>query len=108
MHLWPSMRLRDSFKHAYLEKLEWNIDRMNVKKKQQKNRSRSQSQSSATNQDKLLDGDANNDNQGDEDVVLDSTNHHASTPLRLCRELLMVLSCCYCCFCCGACVEEEN
>ncbi|KAK6156384.1 hypothetical protein DH2020_010632 [Rehmannia glutinosa] len=32
MHLWPSMRLRDSFKDNYLKKLEWNLQRMNIEK----------------------------------------------------------------------------
>ncbi|KAG5533214.1 hypothetical protein RHGRI_027427 [Rhododendron griersonianum] len=96
MHLWPSMRIRDSFKHAYLEKLEWNIHRMNVKKKQQQNRS----QSPTTSRDRLLD-DTDRKQQGDDDgVVLDSKNR-AGGALALCRELLMILSCCYCCFCCG-------
>ncbi|KAI8539807.1 hypothetical protein RHMOL_Rhmol09G0211600 [Rhododendron molle] len=96
MHLWPSMRIRDSFKHAYLEKLEWNIHRMNVKKKQQQNRS----QSPTTVQDKLLD-DTDNKPQGDDDGVVSDSKNRAGGALALCRELLMILSCCYCCFCCG-------
>ncbi|KAF7132462.1 hypothetical protein RHSIM_Rhsim09G0151900 [Rhododendron simsii] len=96
MHLWPSMRIRDSFKHAYLEKLEWNIHRMNVKKKQQQNRS----QSPTTSQDKLLD-DTDNKPQGDDDGVVSDLNNRAGGARALCRELLMILSCCYCCFCCG-------
>ncbi|KAJ6720267.1 hypothetical protein OIU85_023483 [Salix viminalis] len=49
MHLWPTMRIRDSFKSAYLKKLEWNLHRMNNEKKQ-----RSQ-ETSDSNQQRLLD-----------------------------------------------------
>ncbi|KAH7676925.1 hypothetical protein IHE45_07G048900 [Dioscorea alata] len=28
MHLWPSPRIREAFNHAYLIKLEWNLQRM--------------------------------------------------------------------------------
>uniref|UniRef100_K3ZE59 Uncharacterized protein n=1 Tax=Setaria italica TaxID=4555 RepID=K3ZE59_SETIT len=28
MHLWPSLRIRDSFKHGYLQKLELNLSHM--------------------------------------------------------------------------------
>ncbi|KAA8534364.1 hypothetical protein F0562_031885 [Nyssa sinensis] len=95
MHLWPSMRIRDSFKVAYLKKLEWNLHRMNTEKQQSPN----------SNQNKLLD----NDEGGDVavDAKTDSKNRADGT-LLLCRELLMILSCCYCCFCCGVCVEEEE
>ncbi|KAL6977230.1 hypothetical protein U1Q18_026026 [Sarracenia purpurea var. burkii] len=97
MHLWPSMRIRDSFKLAYLEKLEWNIQRMNTKKQRQ---SQSQSRSPTGNQQKLLD-----DSQ--RDSAVDSTTHSGGF-LVFCRELLMILSCCYCCFCCGAYDDEEE
>ncbi|PSR98900.1 hypothetical protein CEY00_Acc25428 [Actinidia chinensis var. chinensis] len=90
MHLWPTMRIRDSFKLAYLEKLDWNLRKMKSEKNQ-----RNQSQSPSSNQQKLL-ADAEN-------APVD-----AGGALVLCRELLMILSCCYCCFCCGACVDEEE
>ncbi|GER51287.1 calmodulin 5 [Striga asiatica] len=35
MHLWPSTKLRDSFKINYLKKLEWNLYRMNTEQQQQ-------------------------------------------------------------------------
>ncbi|KAK2971651.1 hypothetical protein RJ640_010892 [Escallonia rubra] len=50
MHLWPSSRLRDSFKLGYLKNLEWNLHRMNSEKKQSQ---------SDTNQSKLLDSSDN-------------------------------------------------
>uniref|UniRef100_A0A7N2MDL2 Peptidase S8/S53 domain-containing protein n=1 Tax=Quercus lobata TaxID=97700 RepID=A0A7N2MDL2_QUELO len=36
MHLIPSKMIRDSFKHDYLVKLEWNLERMKRKKQSQK------------------------------------------------------------------------
>lgn len=83
MHLWPSMRLRDSFKIEYLKKLEWNLHRMNAEKKQQQQQG-TESSSNDGNQQKLL-----NDSKKDGKF------------LTVCRELFLILSCCYCCFCCG-------
>nr|KJB78932.1 hypothetical protein B456_013G025800 [Gossypium raimondii] len=98
MHLWPSVRLRDSFKIAYLRKLEWNLHRM----KSEKQSSSSSSPRIPSNQQNLL-----NDDQ--------KAAHSKSAPAKccasfivICREIFMVLSCCYCCFCCGACVDEED
>ena len=88
MHLWPSMRIRDSFKLAYLKKLEWNLHRMKSDKK-----------SSTSTDQKLLDN--------DEVVVSEEGAGTLPRPkahngvLLLFKEILMVLSCCYCCFCCG-------
>ncbi|KAG8380462.1 hypothetical protein BUALT_Bualt06G0017900 [Buddleja alternifolia] len=84
MHLWPSMRLRDSFKNNYLKKLDWNLSRMNIDEQQQK-----KNQSNSHNQQKLLDSDKN-----------DSENSCRGIGV-ICREVFMILSCCYCCFCCG-------
>ncbi|KAK6933358.1 hypothetical protein RJ641_036252 [Dillenia turbinata] len=33
MHLWPSLTIRESFKIAYLRKVEWNLNRMNSENK---------------------------------------------------------------------------
>ncbi|KAI3459006.1 hypothetical protein Pfo_015669, partial [Paulownia fortunei] len=84
MHLWPSMRLRDSFKNNYLKKLEWNLHRMNIEKQQQ------QRNQSSNNQQKLLETDKS-----------DSENSGCVGIGVICREVLMILSCCYCCFGCG-------
>ncbi|KAK6228191.1 hypothetical protein SCA6_000531 [Theobroma cacao] len=48
MHLWPSVRIRDSFKAAYLRKLEWNLHRMKSEKRS------SSSPRTPSNQQKLL------------------------------------------------------
>ncbi|PIN09705.1 hypothetical protein CDL12_17716 [Handroanthus impetiginosus] len=91
MHLWPSMRLRDSFKKNYLKKLEWNLHRMNIEKQQQK---RNQS---GDNQQKLLETDKS-----------DAESSGCGGIGVICRVVLMILSCCYCCFCCGACVHDDD
>ncbi|XP_022765358.1 uncharacterized protein LOC111310307 [Durio zibethinus] len=97
MHLWPSVRIRDSFKIAYLRKLEWNLHRM----KSEKRSSSSSSPRTPSNQQKLL----NDQEVADSDYA--SSNSSASF-MAVCREIFMVLSCCYCCFCCGACVDQED
>ncbi|CAA0814467.1 Expressed protein [Striga hermonthica] len=90
MHLWPSVRLRDSFKISYLKNLEWNLYRMNTEQQQQ------QQNQSKGNKQQLLES--------------DTTDSEKSERLRIgqiCGEVFMILSCCYCCFCCGACVDDE-
>ena len=89
MHLWPTMRKRDSFKIAYLKKLEWNLHRMNNEKKQ-----RSQETSDSNQQRLLDDGDDNRTNQHQPAKTYKAV-------LIFCREILMLVTCCYCCFCCG-------
>ncbi|GAV91521.1 hypothetical protein CFOL_v3_34915 [Cephalotus follicularis] len=85
MHLWPSMSIRDSFKMAYLNKVEWNFHRMNIEK-----------QKSPRNQQKLLDKEPKNI-----DVAVSETPTSSNASLGasvICKEILMLL---YCCFCCG-------
>nr|XP_027066564.1 uncharacterized protein LOC113692368 [Coffea arabica] len=102
MHLWPSMRLRDSFKIAYLKKLELNLHRMNLEKKQQQQQQHSPSGTSSSNN-------ANDDHR---QKLLDDNSVDRPTKgkklIAICGELLLIFSCCYCCFCCGACVEDEE
>ncbi|KAH0979912.1 hypothetical protein GBA52_007089 [Prunus armeniaca] len=87
MHLWPSATIRDSFKLAYLRKLEWNLQRM-----------KSEKESSASVNQKLLDSQEGEVNG----KVAEVPNPKAhGVVLGLCREILMLLSCCFCCFCCG-------
>lgn len=89
------MRIRDSFKIAYLKKLEWNFHRMNIEKKQKSQ------ETSDSNQQRLLDdGDDNSTNQ--------KQPVKASKVVLICREILMLVTCCYCCFCCGACVDQDE
>lgn len=80
MHLWPSLRIRESFKFDYLKKLEWNLKRMENE--------------SPTNKKKLL----KTEEGGSNDVSAPIEQHGT---LACCRDLLIILSCCYCCFCCG-------
>ncbi|KAJ9159939.1 hypothetical protein P3X46_025389 [Hevea brasiliensis] len=101
MHLWPSMRIRDSFKIAYLKKLEWNLHRMS--------REKQRSQQSGSNQEKLLDDQENGivDGRVAEETTSSKNSFLAKSAL-ICREILLVLTCCYCCFCCGACVDQDE
>lgn len=85
MHLWPTMRLRESFKESYLRKLEWNYHRMDIEKRQQQQRN----QSDSTQQKLLETGKSDSEDSGCGGIEV------------MVREILMLLSCCYCCFCCG-------
>ncbi|KAK3003529.1 hypothetical protein RJ639_018378 [Escallonia herrerae] len=76
MHLWPSSRLRDSFKLGYLKNLEWNLHRMNSEKKQSQ---------SDTNQSKLLDSSDNGDSDSKQGFGV------GWGALVLCREFLMLV-----------------
>ncbi|KAL8145825.1 hypothetical protein AgCh_003828 [Apium graveolens] len=79
MHLWPSTRLRDSFKKDYLNKLQFNFQRK-------------QQQQDATSSTKLLnDDDGNNVAQVIEDDGVCCI---------FCKDFLLIFSLC---FCCGAC-----
>ncbi|CAN8265567.1 unnamed protein product [Cochlearia groenlandica] len=82
MHLWPSLKLRNSFKGI----------NNNSHKRFQRERS-------SSNQQKLLllDRDRESD-----------TESSCSWFVVVCRDLAMILSCCFCCFCCGACIDEEE
>ncbi|KAL7228689.1 hypothetical protein ACSBR2_007402 [Camellia fascicularis] len=104
MHIWPSMKIRESFKVAYLEKLESNLHRMNSQKKKN---------TASVIEKKLLDETNNQrERERERDIVVDleMENHAAGGggALLLCQELLLILSCCYCCFCLGACVDKEG
>ncbi|XP_054818094.1 uncharacterized protein LOC129317751 [Prosopis cineraria] len=96
MHIWPSSSIRDSFKFTYLNKLEWNLQRMKREKQQQK------LQQSSINQN-LLD----EQNARDSDKADVSNSKPDGGILAFCHDLGIILSCCYCCFCCGACVGDK-
>ncbi|XVE99315.1 hypothetical protein REPUB_Repub03eG0187800 [Reevesia pubescens] len=93
MHLWPSVRIRDSFKIAYLRKLEWNLHRMKSEK-QSSSSSSSSSPRTPSNQQKLLNGQEAPDSES-------ASCNSSSSFILICRGIFMVLSCCFCCFCCG-------
>ncbi|CAN1237948.1 hypothetical protein LINGRAPRIM_LOCUS2002 [Linum grandiflorum] len=83
MHLWPSIKLRDSFSIDYLRRLEWNLHRMKVDKKKKQ---------------RLLEDGADQDNGASGDQGEEDEQEGVSF---VCREIFLILSCCYCCFCCG-------
>jgi len=95
MHLWPSMRIRDSFKLAYLRRVEINISRMKSEKRN------AQSEGLLENQ------------AGSEQTEgVTSENEHSSTsklsPIRACGEMMLLILCCSTCFCCGVCADEDD
>ncbi|KAJ8766031.1 hypothetical protein K2173_020547 [Erythroxylum novogranatense] len=105
MHLWPSMRIRDSFKISYLKKLEWNLQRMDSEKRSQRNGDHSE---------RLLNENCDQQQQNGVGGGTTSTDpptlktHSLGKSVSILGELLMILSCCYCCFCCGACTEDDD
>ncbi|GAA0152516.1 hypothetical protein LIER_10980 [Lithospermum erythrorhizon] len=92
MHLWPSMKLRDSFKKEYLKKIEWNSLKMKMDKQI---RDHEGENGVSIHQNLLNDGNSQEENGG-------------GSVAGICRDLFLIFSCCYCCFCCGACVDEEG
>ncbi|KAJ4759649.1 hypothetical protein LUZ62_051725 [Rhynchospora pubera] len=89
MHLWPSLRIRDSFKRAYLEKVDLNLLRMK--------RSKTSHATAPLLSDKSGGG------AGDE---AGPTKSVGLVPF--CHDIFILLTCCCCCFCCGACANEEG
>ncbi|CAL9093224.1 unnamed protein product [Musa textilis] len=99
MHLWPSLRIRDSFKQAYLDKIERNLHRM----QQHKQRLRGERSS-----DPLLAKSSSDGDVGSDPVTLSTLRSKTLGALGFCGDILFVLSCCCCCFCCGACTDEKE
>ncbi|CAK9317038.1 unnamed protein product [Citrullus colocynthis] len=98
MHLWPSTRIRDSFKHAYIKKLELNLHRMKIQKHQKQ----------SSSEQNLLDKEQSSDAADGETAECSSSVSFGQRVLEFCSEILLLLSCCYCCYCCGACLSEEE
>ncbi|KAL6651052.1 hypothetical protein ACP70R_009977 [Stipagrostis hirtigluma subsp. patula] len=96
MHLWPSLRIRDSFKHGYLQKLEFNLAHM--KRDRQGRRGQGQGQ------------DGQQGPPGDENSPLlegqPPSGSMLASALELAWDAAMLLTCCCCCFCCGELVER--
>ncbi|KAF3322271.1 hypothetical protein FCM35_KLT13412 [Carex littledalei] len=97
MHLWPSLKIRDSFKRAYLEKLELNLHRMK--------RSKASPATAPLLSDKS--------NGGTSASASASANDEVGTAksvglLLFCHDIFMLLTCCCCCFCCGEWREESG
>ncbi|KAL5216032.1 hypothetical protein ABZP36_007433 [Zizania latifolia] len=95
MHLWPSLRIRDSFKHSYLEKLEFNLAHM---KRAQRQGEQGQGQQQPAGDEKapLLEG------------RWAPRSSLVAGALELVFDAAMLLTCCCCCFCCGACGDEDD
>jgi hypothetical protein len=93
MHLWPSLRIRDSFKHGYLQKLELNLGNM---KRAQRQR-----------QERQGEGQEDQDDQpsgGGKAPLLEDYSPSGSVlagALELAWDAVLLLTCCCCCFCCG-------
>jgi hypothetical protein len=85
MLLWPSLRIRDSFKHGYLQKRELNLGHMKRAQRQ--------------GQGQKGEGQEDQDSQaGDGKAPLGSVLTGA---LELAWDAVLLLTCCFCCFCCG-------
>lgn len=93
MHLWPSLRIRDSFKHGYLQKLELNLGHMKRAQRQRQGRQ----------------GDGQEDQDGEpggsgKAPLLEDRSPSRSVlagALELAWDAVLLLTCCCCCFCCG-------
>ncbi|KAF0894337.1 hypothetical protein E2562_038393 [Oryza meyeriana var. granulata] len=101
MHLWPSLRIRDSFKHAYLDKLEFNLARM--KRAQRQGQQGEGEDKDQGKQQPPGDGKA---------PLLEGRRapriSFVSGALELAMDAAMLLTCCCCCFCCGACGDDDD
>ncbi|KAF8704091.1 hypothetical protein HU200_031579 [Digitaria exilis] len=93
MHLWPSLRIRDSFKHGYLQKLELNLGLMKRAQRQ------GQGQQGEGQEDQ-------GGQTGEEKApLLEDRSPPGSvlaSALELAWDAVLLFTCCCCCFCCGA------
>jgi len=90
MHLWPSLWIRDSFKHGYLQKMELNLG--NMKRAQRQHQERQ-----GEDQDDHPSG-------GRKAPLLEDRSPSGSVlagALELAWDAVLLLTCCCCCFCCG-------
>ncbi|KAL9260243.1 Caffeoylshikimate esterase-like protein [Drosera capensis] len=95
MHLWPTMKIRESFKLAYLTNAERNLYRMNSQRQKQ------QADSAST---KLLDSAAVVDG-GNPSRAAIAISKASSGISEFLWDFFVVFSCC---FCCGACEAEDE
>ncbi|CAO2035811.1 unnamed protein product, partial [Urochloa humidicola] len=99
MHLWPSLRIRDSFKHGYLQKLELNLGHMKRAQRQ--------------GQGQKGEGQEDQDGQSSDGKAPLLQDHSPSGSvlagaLERAWDAVLLFTCCCCCFCCGACSDEED
>ncbi|KAF3783145.1 hypothetical protein EJ110_NYTH32865 [Nymphaea thermarum] len=106
MHLWPSFRLRDSFKWDYLKNLDRNLQRMKSDRQRRQRLNTSASSSSPSPHPKpdnsssflLLPSDIGDDTpqvQSDADKADGPPIPTTNWILILLSELFLILSCCY-------------
>ncbi|RLM65311.1 uncharacterized protein C2845_PM16G14150 [Panicum miliaceum] len=89
MHLWPSLRIRDSFKHGYLQKLELNLGHMKRAQRQ------GEGQPVGGQEGQASDGKA---------PLLEDRSTSGSVlagAVELAWDAVLLFTCCCCCFCCG-------
>lgn len=90
MHLWPSMKIRESFKCAYLQNYERNLRRMNSEKQ------------------RLLRREGGGDAEGEAAEGEAGQGRGPPSAIALWgRDLLEVLSCFYCCYAFEDCADQE-
>jgi hypothetical protein len=92
MHLWPSLRIRDSFKHGYLQKLELNLGHMKRAQRQ------GQGQKGEGQEDQDVHA-----GDGKAPLLQDRSPPGSvlTGALELAWDAVLLLTCCFCCFCCG-------
>ncbi|OAY83428.1 uncharacterized protein LOC109715312 [Ananas comosus] len=95
MHLWPSLRIRNSFKRSYVDPLDRNL-RLRLRRAEQSEQRRRP----------LLSAAASSSSSSSYDGVAAPVKPLGF--LAFAYDLLVLLSCCCCCFCCGACDDEED
>ncbi|KAK3422321.1 hypothetical protein EUGRSUZ_G02829 [Eucalyptus grandis] len=90
MHLWPSVKIRESFKSGYLQNYERNLRRMNSEKQ------------------RLLRREGGGDAEGEAAEGEAGPGRGPPSAIALWgRDLLEVLSCFYCCYAFEDCADQE-
>ncbi|CAI9098583.1 OLC1v1035257C2 [Oldenlandia corymbosa var. corymbosa] len=96
MHLWPSMKMRDSFKVDYLKQLEWSLRLLKLDKQRKQQEQQDSNTGSSSDP---------NDENGCQERLLSSDFENPSKAggkfIAICREVFLIITCCYCCFGCG-------
>ncbi|KAH9288241.1 hypothetical protein KI387_032358, partial [Taxus chinensis] len=86
MHLWPTMKLRNSFKLAYLKRIDTNTRKM---------------KSEAANRQGLLQDQPETERTETFEAEKNGGPTLEKAPIGACCEALLLILCCCTCFCCG-------